>query len=518
LRVVLRHRRKAVGATIAALVASLALAPLVGTELMPPTDEGEIGIDGELEPGTRMALVDEVARGIEQVVNAAVPEMVANVVEVASGRLEMDLSLGPAKDRDRSNTEIAALLRERLDHRLPGTELRVQAREGQFLLNRLLGGGDAGIEIEVRGFELEILKVLAAKVAEKIAGIPGVADVDIGFDEGVPQQELRVDRAKTADVGLRVRDVSDALQTAIAGSQAGEFRTAGDSYRILVQLANARNLGVDDVLDLTLRTASGDLVSLRNLVVNEPGRSPTEIQRRDQQRLVTVTANLGQRPLGDVARDITAALNSIPRPSGYTFRLAGTYEEQQRASREFGLALGLALLLVFMVLACQYESLRDPLIVMFSAPMAAIGVILTLLLTGTTLNLQSGIGCIMLAGIAVNNAILLVDQAGRLLREGVPVERAVEEAARRRLRPILMTTLTTALGLMPLALGIGEGSDAQAPLARAVIGGLLGSTAITLLLTPVAYCMAHRKDHPGRSDPEDEPEQDRQDRVGILDP
>lgn len=489
----LRHRWTTVAGALGLLVMSVWLAPRIGTELMPPTDEGEIRIEGEMEPGTRIDLVDAIARDMEKVVQSLVPEMKANVVEVGSGRLEMDLSLGPAKDRSRSNREIAEVLRANLVNKVAGMEVRVQAREGQFLLNRLLGGGDSGIEVEVRGYDLDVLESLATEAGRRMAGVEGVADVDVGFDEGVPQEELTVDRAKAASLGLTVRDVADALQTAIAGSQAGEFRTEGNAYRILVQVADARQLTLDEVLDMTLRTPAGDVVALRNVVMTAAGRSPTVIERRDQERLITVTANLGTRPQGEVARDLQAVLDTIPRPSGYTFRLAGTYEEQQSATRELGLALVLALALVFMVLACQYESLVDPLIVMLSAPMAAIGVILTLVVTGTTMNLQSGIGCILLTGIAVNNAILLVDQASRLREQGRTAAEAVGEAGRRRLRPILMTSLTTALGLMPLALGVGEGSDAQAPLARAVIGGLLGSTVITLFLTPVAYAYVHSR-------------------------
>lgn len=473
------------------MVGSLFLSRMIGTELMPPTDEGEIRIEGEMEVGTRLDLVDAIARDMEAEVVSAVPEMEANVVEVSSGRLEMDLSVGPARGRERSNSEIAAALRERLDGQYPGMEVRVEARQGQFLLNRLLGGGDTGIEIEVRGYELPILESLARQAAEAIARIPGVVDVDTSFDEGIPQQEIQVNREKAADLGLSVRDVTEALQTAIAGSRAGDYRTEGNAYRILVQLADAQHLTIDQVLDLTLRTPAGELVALRNVVENRTGRAPTEIRRRDQQRLVTVNAGIAGRPMGAVAREITEALDAIPRPANYLFQLAGTYEEQTRASRDFAMALVLALLLVFMVLACQYESLRDPLIVMVATPTAAVGVILTLILTGTTLNLQSGIGCIMLSGIVVNNAILLVDQASRLCHAGMETSEAVLEAGRRRLRPILMTTLTTALGLMPLALGVGEGSDAQAPLARAVVGGLLGSTAITLLLIPVVYSFVH---------------------------
>ena len=176
--------------------------------------------------------------------------------------------------------------------------------------------------------------------------------------------------------------------------------------------------------------------------------------------------------------------------------MAGTFEEQEKATRELVLSFLLAIALVYMVLACQYESLRDPLVVMLSVHFAAIGVLVTLHLTGTTLNIQSAIGCIVLGGVVVNNAILLVDQAGRLVQDGTPVREAVAEAGRRRLRPILMTTLTTVLALLPLAFGIGEGADAQAPLARAVVGGLVGSTLITLLLIPAAYTLVRRSEAP----------------------
>ncbi|MGB5986242.1 MAG: efflux RND transporter permease subunit, partial [Desulfobacterales bacterium] len=195
-----------------------------------------------------------------------------------------------------------------------------------------------------------------------------------------------------------------------------------------------------------------------------------------------------------VAGDVQALLDQVPRPVGYDLMVAGNFEEQRKATRELVTSLVLALVLVYMVLACQYESLRDPLVVMLSVPLAAVGVLVTLFLTSTTLNVQSYIGCIMLGGIVVNNAILLVDQAGRLISNGTSTHEALMEAGRRRLRPILMTTLTTILGLFPLALGIGEGADAQAPLARAVVGGLIGSTLITLGLIPAVYSLFHQ-DH-----------------------
>jgi HAE1 family hydrophobic/amphiphilic exporter-1 len=294
-----------------------------------------------------------------------------------------------------------------------------------------------------------------------------------------------------ADLGLSVRDVTQVLETAVAGSRAGEFRAEGNSYRIFVQLEAVEKRSLEEILDLTLATGDGEQVALRNLVTTEPGRGPILIDRKDQQRLVTVLANVADRDLGSVAADIQSRLDRIPRPVGYRLSIAGNFEEQQKAFAELIISLLLAVLLVYMVLACQYESLRDPLVVLVSVPVAAVGVLLTLFLTGTTLNLQSYIGCIMLGGIVVNNAILLVDQAGQLVRAGLSVHEAVAEAGRRRLRPILMTSLTTILALLPLAFGIGEGADAQAPLARAVVGGLAGSTLITLALIPAVYTLFH---------------------------
>jgi HAE1 family hydrophobic/amphiphilic exporter-1 len=406
-------------------------------------------------------------------------------------RSAMRISLVPAGERQRSNVEIADDLRRRLEGRIAGMTIRTRGPQGQFILDRLLGG-DEGLTVEVRGYELAVLDALAVRVAKAIEDVSGITDIDVSREAGVPQQMIRIDRDKTADLGLTVRDVAVALETAVAGREAGDYRTRGNSYRILVQLADAQKLDLDEILDLTLTTAGGEEVALRNVIAVESGRGPVVIDRKDQQRLVTVSANVTGRDLGSVAGDVQARLDMIPRPTGYDLIIAGNFEQQQEAFAELIVSLVLALVLVYMVLACQYESLRDPLVVMVSVPLAAIGVLVTLAITGTTLNVQSYIGCIMLGGIVVNNAILLVDQAGRLrVLDGLPTPQAVAEAGRRRLRPILMTTLTTILGLLPLALGIGEGADAQAPLARAVIGGLTASTLITLVVVPAVYSLFH---------------------------
>ena len=498
LRWALGHRWTTVLTAAALLGASLLLLPLIGSELLPPSDEGEVRVTGKMEIGTRLELVDRQTRLMEQIILPAVPEAVAWVVRVgptgwradAGAEGEFRLSLLPATQRRRSNVAIADDLRQRLAGRVPGMEIRVRAPQGQFLLDRLLGG-ETGLTVEIRGYDLATLDALARRAAALVVEVPGVTDLETSLEAGIPQQAVRVNRDKVADLGLSIRDVTELLQTAVAGSKAGEFRREGDAYRILVQLKDAEKRSLDEILDLTLTTDSGEAVALRNLVATEASRGPVLIDRKDQQRRVTVTANIAGRDLGSVAGDVQARLDGIPRPVGYDLTVAGKFEEQQKAFRELVVSLLLALVLVFMVLACQYESLRDPLVVMFSVPLAIIGVLLTLFVTGTTLNVQSYIGCIMLGGIVVNNAILLVDQAGRQIREGMGIQEALMEAGRRRLRPILMTTLTTILGLVPLALGIGEGADAQAPLARAVVGGLTGSTLITLVLIPVVFALFH---------------------------
>ncbi|BCO31614.1 acriflavin resistance protein [Thiohalobacter sp. COW1] len=504
LSVVLDRRLLTVFAALVLFAASLLLLPFIGSEFLPPSDEGEVRVTGEMEVGTRLDLIDRQTRLMEARVYAAVPETVSSVVSVMGtgtrGRAtpsgEIRLSLTPAAARDRSNVEIAEALRRELEGAVPGMDIRVRAPQGQFLLERILRT-EQGITVEVRGHDLDTLALLARQTVGRIEDVTGITDVQISREAGIPQREVQVDRAKLADMGLSPRDVSELIETAVAGSRAGEYRVEGNSYRILVQLQDAEQRSLDEILDLTLLTPDGEQVVLRNLVDTRSGTGPVAIERKDQQRLVTVSANVAGRDLGSVAAEVQDRLAQIPRPVGYDLIVAGTFEEQQQAYSELMTSLLLALLLVYMVLASQYESLRDPLVVMLSVPVAAVGVLVTLFLTDTTLNLQSGIGCLMLAGIVVNNAILLVDQAGRLRREGQATRAALLEAGRRRLRPVLMTTLTTLLALLPLALGIGEGADAQAPLARAVLGGLAASTLLTLALVPAVYSLVHGREDRG---------------------
>jgi len=500
LRDALSARLVTIAAAVLLVTGAVLLIPKLGSEFMPPADEGEVRVTGEMEVGTKLDIVDAQTRLMERVVYANIPEIQAAYTSVgASGwnpddaaEGEININLIPASERTRSNTEIADDIRERLDGAIPGMTIRTRAPQGQRMLERMLGSGDPGLDVEIRGFEPARLDAIAAEVKKAALAIPGVTDVRAEQRVGVPQELIRVDRRKAADLGVSVQRVAQTLETALGGTMAGAYREGGNEHMIRVRLADARNTELEEILDITLRSENGQDVALRNLITVESGRGPLIINRKDQQRYTTVNVNIAGRDTGSVADELSAALARIPKPAGYDIRLAGSYEEQKKSEREMMITFLIAIVLVYMVLAAQYESFVDPLIVMLAVPTAGVGVVAMLFATDTTLNVQSYIGCIMLGGIVVNNAILLVDQAARLRREsGLSARAAAAEAGRRRFRPILMTSLTTILGLTPLALGFGEGAEAQAPLARAVIGGLTCSTLVTLLLVPAVYSLVH---------------------------
>ncbi|MFP4398197.1 MAG: efflux RND transporter permease subunit, partial [Desulfonatronovibrio sp.] len=342
---------------------------------------------------------------------------------------------------------------------------------------------------------LDKAQALTEQIQAMIEQVDGIEDARVSRDSGVPEELIVVDRAKAESMGVSITDVANAVQTVLSGSTAGNFRDQGDEYSILLKLKDSDHIPLDQLLDITVSGQDGVPVVLRNLVNVRSGYSPISIERKDQERIITISTDLTTRDLSAVIEDIRDRLKEVPLPQGFSITFGGDYQEQQKAFNELGLGLILALILVYMVMACLYESLRDPFIVMFSVPLAIIGVILMLFLTDTTFNIQSYIGCIMLGGILVNNSILLVDQTNMVRKnEGYEMFAAIREVGVRRLRPILMTALTTIFGLLPLALGAGEGGEAQAPMARAIIGGLASSTLITLVFVPVVYSFIAGKD------------------------
>ncbi|MGA1864080.1 MAG: efflux RND transporter permease subunit [bacterium] len=494
----LDHRKLFLAGIALLLIGSLALIPLIGVELMPSADEGEVRVNGEMEVGTRLEVVGERFKIIESIVKDAVPEIENISTRIGGGWRssgahtgEMRITLKPMSERTRSSEEIADDLRKRLSD-IPGMKIRTRAGQGLFILRMGTSEGDK-VQIEIRGYDLSTADLLAQRVGDIVAQVNGITDVQLSREAGSPEELIIVDRLKAADMKLTVSRIADALQTILSGTQAGNFREGGDEYKIMVKLKEAERTGMNDLLDLTLINVDGEPVVLRNVVSIRATKGPVRIERKNQERIVQVSANIIGRDMGSVLRDIRQRLKSLPIPRDFSINFGGEYEEQQKAFRELLLSFLLAILLVYMVMACQFESLRDPFVVMFSVPLAIIGVVLILFLTNTTFNIQAFIGCIMLGGIVVNNAILLVDHTNLLRRrDKMPLRKAIEEACRHRLRPVLMTAMTTILGLVPLALAIGEGGEAQAPLARAVIGGLLSSTLVTLILIPIVYSIFER--------------------------
>jgi HAE1 family hydrophobic/amphiphilic exporter-1 len=490
----LDHRAVVLGIAAALLAGSILLIQLVGNEFMPATDEGQVRVTVEMEVGTKLDLMDEKVSKISGLIREAVPEVESLEESFGgggwrSGANSGNITLKLKSERLKSSEQIANELRRVLMN-IPGVIIRTRAGGGQFFMRGMGGGGQERIQIEIRGYNIETAAELAEQVRAIVNKVDGITDVRLSRESGNPEELFHIDRQAAADMNLSVNQIGRTIQTVLSGSQASMFREGGYEYRILVKVMNSENLSIEDILDMTITNSIGDQISLRNVIDVRPRRGPVRIERRDKERVLNITADYAERDMGAVMADIRDGLQTIPVPRDFTINFTGDYEEQQKAFRELLTSIILAILLVYMIMAMLYESVKDPFIVMFSVPMAVIGVVLMLFITNTTFNIQSYIGCIMLGGIVVNNAILLVDYTNLLRRrDKMPIREAIEEAGRRRLRPILMTAMTTIMAMIPLAVGLKEGSEAQAPMARAVIGGLVSSTLITLVIVPVVYSL-----------------------------
>jgi HAE1 family hydrophobic/amphiphilic exporter-1 len=364
------------------------------------------------------------------------------------------------------------------------------------MLRRLFsaGGSNDAVEVQLLGYDLDQARTLTAELQRRMAGVDGVVEVNVEEWQGRPEQSLLFERERIYELGLSVEEVARTVETGISGRRAGYFREGGEQFPITVRLRPDDRLTSRDLESISVRTPAPDnaMVPVSLLVSREQDRSPTRIDHIDGQRVTYITADLESGvALGDAVDRIRQAFDGLRLPPGFSIVFGGAYREQQESQRDFTIAIVLALALVYMVMAAQFERFLDPLVVMFSVPAALVGVVPMLLLTGTTINVQSIMGMVMLVGIVVNNAIVLVDYVNLKRRDdGMSPREAAMAAGRTRLRPILMTTSTTVLGLLPLAIGWGEGGGLQAALARVVVGGLLASTLVTLFLIPTLYISA----------------------------
>lgn len=468
------------------------LISLMGTEFMPTADEGEVRVSVELEEGSRLSLVDKTFLKVEDLINKKVPEKEIMFTNVGGGRAssvnkgDIRVPLKASNERKRSSAQVAAQLRKDLSG-IPGTVIRTREGQGMFMLR--MGSGSDKVQLEIRGYDIETADALGAQVAKLMKEVPGITDVKLSREKGVPERTIVIDREKAADQKLTVNAISTFLETMMSGRSAGNLRDGSNEYKILVKATDAEYMKLDEILNMVITNSAGQPVMLRNVARLESKMGPTIIERHNQERILTLSADVEGRSLGFVIKDVQEKIKEIPLPENFAIVMTGDYEDQQEAFMELAFSFVLAIFLVYMVMAIQYESLRDPFIVMTTVPLSVIGVVPILYFTGTTFNVQTFIGCIMLGGIVVNNSILLVDHMNELRRKNpdMDIVDAAKEAASNRCRPILMTASTTILGLVPLALGVGEGGEMQAPMARAVISGLTIATFISLLIIPLIY-------------------------------
>ena len=509
----LGHRRVVLTSIAVAFVGSLflvtaprfGLKPLIGSEFFPGSDEGQFRVNIKAPIGTRVEETERTIKGMESIIRANTkPEEVKSIISnvgIPQGRsavftnntgphsATIQIYLSTADKRKRSDKEIVAAIRPKFAGQFPGT--RYQFVTGGLVARVINFGSETAIDAEILGYDLPTAEAMSREVARLMRETEGVADVNVTRDANYPQFEVMVDREKAAMAGLSQRDVAQAAlfslnsNSSVNPSVFTDPRT-GNQYNLVVQLDEVYRQTPDD-LERLFVTANDRPVQLSTLARIKQSTGPVEIERKYQQRLVHVTANAVGRDLGSVSEDLERKFAQLPKPAGFTIRLGGQTEQQREAFGALYFMSLLALILVYMVLASQFKSLKDPFTIMFSVPMGLIGVFWALYLTNTTLSTTSFMGIIMMVGIVVSNGVLLVEYINELRRHGVPVHEAVPRAGRVRLRPILMTVLTTVVGLLPMALAFGVGTEANQPLAIAVIGGLLVSTFFTLVLIPTLY-------------------------------
>jgi HAE1 family hydrophobic/amphiphilic exporter-1 len=495
---VLRHRVMTTFVCLSTLVMIFPYFRSLPFEYMPATDENEVRIYGEVAPGTRIEEMETKFLELERIAREELAnEAIAFQTSFGMGsgfsntasEGTVRIRLVDKHARTKSSKELADTLHKRIQT-VPGISARARASGGLFVFRMLRGQGES-LSVTVRGYDLETGQKLSEKIKEILQSVPGVADARIDDVLPRPSINLQIDRSKAAEAGLNVSDIAEAIRIKFGGEVATRYREEGEEYDVLVRLREKDRYSPDDLNNVWLVTPSGEKVAASNFLIQHRGMGPSQITRIDQERVFGVDANLApNETLGNVMIRVQEAMTKLELPKGFRIVYGGEYEDQQDAFRQLMMGFILSVLLVYMVMAAQFESLLQPLLIMMAIPFALIGMVLALMFTNTTLNVQSILGTTMLAGIAVKNAIIMIDYTNLLRRSyHMPLLEAIAESGRRRLRPILMTTLTAILGLLPMAIGLEAGSELQVPLARVVVGGLCTSTLITLFFIPVSYSL-----------------------------
>ena len=493
----LDHRKTVIFSSLGLLLVSIFVVANLGGEFLPNNDMGFISIAVDRSPGTSLDAMETSMHQLNKIILDNTPE-VENVYSNfgqgegimaffstrASSEGDITIRLKNLKDRKRSMFDIQDDLGEKFKN-LPDVNARFEDRG-----NAAMFGTGTDIMVEIYGHDLDVAEALARQIEGKMKNIKGIAHVETSFKESAPELRVELDRQRIADLGLSSAQVGQTVSSSILGTVATKYRDGGDEYDIRVQLnKNSRN-SKTDIENILLRTPSGKQIPLRAVATVEYTKAPKEIVREDQERMVSVNITKDSKmDLSTLTGNVKKALRQVPVPNDFRVEIGGTAEEQQKSFMYLGLAFLVAILLTYMVMASQFESFLDPFVIMFTIPLSFIGVAMALVITGTDLSVMALIGMVMLVGIVVNNGIVLVDYINQLRERGRSLFDAIIEGGQIRMRPVLMTALTTILAMFPLSLGIGESGQSWAPMARAVMGGLSVATVLTLIVVPVIYAM-----------------------------
>jgi hydrophobic/amphiphilic exporter-1 (mainly G- bacteria), HAE1 family len=495
LRWALGHRKTVIVATIAMFAGSVALVPLIGFELAPNVDQGHFKVSIQMANGTRLDETNQVTTKVENVIRQ-MPEVTTVFTQVggagggpfgtaSTDKANIQVNLKPLAERSRSTDQVVEEVRKKVAN-IPGARIRVSASSTGFGSG---GSGGSPIEVQISGDDEKVLQKLSDEVEQVVESVQGTRNVQSSLDKQVPQYQVNVDRQLAAQYGLSVGQIVSAIRSAYQGAVATQFHAVDSSIDVIVEYPETFSRQIENLSSVTIAAQNGGQVALSDVASIVPSVGPAQISRTNQTRTITVSADLFNVNQGMAQNEVAAKIAQIPVPDGYTIGLGGSRNDLNDSFKSLGLAMPLAIVLVYMVMASQFESLFSPFIIMFSMPPTFIGAAIGLVLTHRALSISALTGMIMLIGIVVNNAIVLVDYTNQLRKKGMERNEALLAAGPVRLRPILMTTATTVLAMLPLVIGFGEGGEAQAPMATVVAFGLTFSTLVTLVLIPVVYTL-----------------------------
>ncbi len=492
----LEHRKTVIFSALGLFILAIVILANLGGNFMPENDMGFISITVDRSPGISLESMKASMHQINQIILDNVPEaenvytnfgqaegIMALFSTSATSEGDFTIRLKALNKRKRNMFEIQDDLRERFK-KLPDVKTSFQDRGAA-----LFTGTGADIVIEIFGYDMNVAEALANQIEAKVKEVKGVVQAKSSFRESTPELKINLDRQRIADLGLSTAQIGQTISSSILGTVATRFREGGDEYDIRVQLNKDARVSKTDLENILLMTPMGAQIPLRAVASVDYSKAPKEIERQDQERIGRVNIDISGRDVRSATKDVRTKLKQLTIPNDFRVEIGGTAEEQQKSFMYLGLALLVAIVLTYMVMASQFESLLDPFIILFTIPLSIIGVAFALLITGTDLTVMSLIGMIMLVGIVVNNGIVMVDYINQLRERGKELFPAIIEASRVRMRPVLMTALTTILGMFPLALGLGESGQSWAPMARSVMGGLTMATALTLIVVPVIYAV-----------------------------